>query len=65
MAQQLVLFQMKIKLNKFLTLLFACLVLCACAENKYRGIPESSWQQLTAEQKQLIIDRSFQNEFKK
>lgn len=40
-------------------------MLTAChTEQTYRGVPETTWNQLTAEQKQLIVDRSFQDEMK-
>lgn len=39
--------------------------LAACStERNFRGVPETTWNQLTAEQKQLIVDRSFQDEMK-
>lgn len=42
--------------------LFA-LVACSTEKN-YRGVSDTEWQQLTAEQRQLIVDRSFQDEMK-
>lgn len=46
-------------------LIICALALSACTtENNYRGVPEPTWKQLSAEQKQLIVDRSFQEEFK-
>ncbi len=38
---------------------------CSVGEKNIRGVPNSLWQHLTAEQKQLIIDRSYEDEFGK
>jgi hypothetical protein len=41
-------------------------VLAGCTpEQNYRGVPSPQWQQLTPEQKQLIVDQSFKDEMKK
>ncbi len=45
--------------------IFICIgiafVLTACVTDKtYHGVSEKSWNQLTAEQQQLIIDRDLQ-----
>jgi hypothetical protein len=40
-------------------------LLTACAtEQKYRGVPSPHWQELTGEQKQLIVDQSYEQDFK-
>lgn len=40
-------------------------VLVACStEKNYRGVSDTEWQQLSVEQRQLIVDRSFQDEMK-
>jgi len=42
------------------------LLLIGCTpEQSYRGVPAVKWQHLTAEQKQLIVDKAFQDEMKK
>lgn len=42
------------------------LLLAGCApEQNYRGVPGPTWQHLSAEQRQLIVDQSFQDEMKK
>lgn len=42
-------------------LIFSSLFISACIpENNYRGVPEPKWQKLTAEQKQLIVDQSYE-----
>lgn len=38
---------------------------CGVANKSIRGVPAHLWQHLTAEQKQLIIDRSYEAEFEK
>lgn len=51
--------------NSFHTLVFSWLFLglCACAkEQNYRGVPEHLWQHLSGEQRQLIIDKAYQEE---
>jgi hypothetical protein len=41
------------------------LMLTACStEQNYRGVPDATWKQLTPQQKQLIVDRSFPDEMK-
>lgn len=47
-----------------LFLAFFSLVGCVCEQN-YRGVPSPVWEHLTAEQKQLIVDRAYQDEMKK
>ena len=42
----------------FLTFLTAC-----TAEKSYRGVADPFWKELTAEQKQLIVDQSYEQEF--
>lgn len=40
------------------------ILLTACSpERQYRGVSEPKWQQLSAEQKQLIVDQAYQSEF--
>jgi len=49
------------------------MIFCSCllaitgcsTERNYRGVPSPQWDHLTAEQKQLIVDQSFQDEMKK
>ena len=45
--------------SSFMILLSAC-----TAERNYRGVPAPSWQELTGEQKQLIVDQAYEQEFK-
>lgn len=59
---------MKNKKNIVRTLVFLRMVYCVngCTpEANYRGVPGPTWQHLSAEQKQLIVDRAYQNEIKK
>lgn len=52
-------------IKNFLILMSVCFVLTACTpEPNYRGVPATAWQKLTPEQKQLIVDQSYQTEFK-
>ena len=52
----------KIQLKRIAMIL--CLLLAGCqSEANYRGVPKGAWQQLTPEQKQLIVDQSFATEF--
>lgn len=54
------------KIIGFILMSIALMSLLACTmENNYRGVPEPTWQQLSGEQKQLIVDRSFQDDFQK
>ena len=44
-------------IKKVILLLFVVNILVGCAaENKHHGVAEPIWKQLTAEQKQLLID---------
>jgi hypothetical protein len=44
-------------------ILSTTILLTACTpEHNVRGVPDTTWQQLTPEQKQLIIDQSFQHD---
>jgi hypothetical protein len=39
------------------------LLLSSCAkEANFRGVPQPQWQKLTAEQRQLIVDQSYEEE---
>jgi hypothetical protein len=49
---------------RYLFLLVSISVLLACSTGEnYRGVPKEQWDQLTPDQKQLIVDDSFKNEF--
>lgn len=51
--------------NFIMLQLVIALTLClsGCAQEAiYRGVPESQWAKLTAEEKQLIIDQSYEEE---
>lgn len=48
--------------GKWLFLFFLSILLSACVEPYYRGVPDSQWQQLTAEQKSLIIDQAYNHD---
>lgn len=50
---------------KMILLLLILSVAGCSAEKNYRGVPSPVWQHLTAEQKQLIVDQSFEDEMKK
>lgn len=56
------------KLNKIFSLLtigLSVLLLTACKhEQMMHGVPESTWKNLTTEQKQLIVDQSFEESMK-
>ena len=45
-------------------ILVSLIAMCmGCAgESNYRGVPSAVWHALTAEQKQLIVERSYQDE---
>ncbi len=47
---------------KWLLLPLLTIALSACVEPYYRGVPDSQWQQLSAEQKSLIIDQAYNND---
>ena len=38
-------------------------MLAACIPTSYRGVPQTKWGKLTAEQRQIIIDQSYDAEF--
>jgi uncharacterized lipoprotein YajG len=47
-------------------LLLAIFFLSGCkSEQNYRGVPSPAWEHLTVEQKQLIVDRAYQDELNK
>lgn len=48
--------------RRWLLLSFLVIILTACVEPYYRGVPDSQWQQLTAEQKSLLIDQAYNND---
>jgi hypothetical protein len=50
---------------KIITWAGALLLTGCAAQPVYHGVPEATWKTLTAQQKQLIIDRSFQDDLKK
>lgn len=40
------------------------ILLTACAtEKKYRGVADPCWTELTGEQKQLIVDQAYKQDF--
>ncbi len=47
----------------FIVLLLASLSACAVSPHNYRGVPEITWHKLTPEQRMLIVDKSFQQQF--
>jgi hypothetical protein len=52
-------------IRKSANIVILVLALTACSTEKfYRGVPDTEWRQLTPEQKQLIIDRSFKDDTK-
>jgi len=52
-------------MKRMLLLFIAAFTLVGCAaEQNYRGVPSPSWKHLSAEQKQLIVDRAYQDEIK-
>lgn len=49
-----------------IALFLALFSLIGCASEKnYRGVPSPVWEHLTAEQKQLVVDRAYHDEMKK
>jgi len=53
------------KLIKVVLLLSAGLLVGCAAERNYRGVPETTWSELSGEQKQLIVDNAYEDEIKK
>jgi hypothetical protein len=48
-----------------LVFIFFSMALMACTvEQKYRGVPSPHWQELTGEQKQLVVDQAYEQDFK-
>jgi len=47
--------------NLVLLVVFLSLISCQPEQN-YRGVPSPTWKHLTAEQKQLIVDRAYEDE---
>ncbi len=44
--------------------LIALVTLSACtAEKNYRGVAAPHWQELTGEQRQLIVDQAYEKDF--
>jgi len=39
------------------------LLLVACASPSFRDVPQYKWEKLTQEQKQIIVDKSYDTEF--
>ncbi len=53
------------KVVALLTIGLCVLSLTACAhEQMIHGVPESTWKHLSTEQKQLIVDQSFEESMK-
>lgn len=52
------------RMLKFIFILFFILLAGCARENSVRGVPVAAWNQLNAEQRQLIVDQSYQEEFK-
>ncbi len=65
MARRHELFQTRFLMLRALLLLCGFLLSACAAERCYRGVSEPVWQQLSAEQKQLIVDRSYHEDFPK
>ena len=42
---------------------FVFLTACVMSPNTYRGVPETTWKHLTAEQREMIVDKSFHEQF--
>lgn len=51
--------------SKIFLLLAFCFLSGCKAEQNYRGVPSPAWEHLTVEQKQLIVDRAYQDEINK
>jgi outer membrane biogenesis lipoprotein LolB len=45
-----------------LTIVFSLLLTACTPEQNIRGVPATTWQQLTPEQKQIIIEQSYQHD---
>jgi hypothetical protein len=53
-------------LKKNISVAFLGFLLSACTvEPVYRSVPDAEWKQLTAEQKQLIVDHAFHDTMSK
>lgn len=45
--------------------IFLIFLLSGCAaEQNYRGVPSTSWKHLSAEQRQLIVDKAYQDDIR-
>jgi hypothetical protein len=53
------------KLVKIMLVLSAGLLVGCATERNYRGVPETTWSELSGEQKQLIVDNAYEDEIKK
>jgi hypothetical protein len=49
-------------MQNFIVVIVIALLVGCTTENKYHHVAEPIWNQLTPEQKQLLIDRDFEKE---
>jgi len=49
---------------KILSVFLLSSILSACSvEQRYRGVASPEWKELTGEQRQLIVDQAYEQEF--
>lgn len=52
------------QINCIVVVAVLMIILSACTvEQNYREVPSSHWQELTGEQKQLVVDQAYEQEF--
>ena len=50
---------------RILLLITLLVMLVACTtEHNYRGVPAPEWSELTSEQRQLVVDQAYNQDFK-
>ncbi|MBU0744378.1 MAG: hypothetical protein KKE11_03310 [Gammaproteobacteria bacterium] len=49
--------------KSFAAIFFIILLTSCTTEHNYRGVPSPHWQELSGEQKQLIVDQAYEKEF--
>jgi len=53
-----------LRLNLSVLAIFSVFLLTACTvERNYRGVADPFWQELTGEQKQLVVDQAYEQDF--
>jgi len=52
------------KISLLIAVFFVTLLTACTSERNYRGVPSPSWRELTGEQKQLVVDQAYEQDFK-